>query len=183
MNHWNVTDETLVAAPIDVHQFNNFNEQGELSLNTGFLLGQASPRAQDLFQEWVDCPLELTDLYAGCSKWKYEWAHEQAAFRDYIRHKYNRPGDVLQIPCAEANGSPDYPDGSQPGGEGSNCTGQFLRHYWIDKNLMKRELTDSLMPYMVSRLHESLVQGNLRSGIIDGHEMEFGSIFNSSEFA
>ncbi|QKX63428.1 uncharacterized protein TRUGW13939_10598, partial [Talaromyces rugulosus] len=118
MNHWNITDETLVAAPVDVHQYDNFNDRGEVSLNTGFLLGQASQRIHELFQEWVDCPLELTDFYAGCSTWAYNWAHEQAALRDYIRHKYDRPEDVVEIPCAEANGSPDHPDGSQQGGEG-----------------------------------------------------------------
>jgi hypothetical protein len=178
MNHWNITDQTLIAAPLDVHQFDNFNDRGELSLNTGFLLGQASPRAQELFQEWVDCPTEPNEFYKGCSEWAYNWAHEQAALRDYIRHKYDRPEDIVTIPCPEANGSPDHPDGSQPGGEGSNCTGQFIRHYWMDKDLMKRELIDSIMPYMVSRLHESLTQGGPQSGIVDGHEKELGKIFN-----
>jgi hypothetical protein len=179
MNHWNITDETIVAAPLDVHQFNNFNDRGELSLNTGFLLGQAGPRTQELFKEWLDCPLELTEAYANCSKWAYNWAHEQAAFRDYIHHGFARPEDVVTIPCVEANGSPDNPDGSQAGGEGSNCTGQFVRHYWMDKSLMRREFTDSIMPYVVSRLHESLMQGSPQAGVVYGHDRELGQLFDS----
>lgn len=178
MNHWNITNETLVAASLDVHEFPNFNDRGELALNTGFLLGQASPRTQELFQEWIDCPLELTDAHANCSQWAYNWAHEQAAFRDYIRPKYNRPQEIVVLPCDEANGSPDRPDGGQPGGEGSNCTGEFIRHYWLDKHLMKRELTDSIMPYMVSRLQESLLQGSQQSGVVYGHEQELGKLFD-----
>jgi hypothetical protein len=166
---------------VDVHQYDNFNDRGELSLNTGLLLGQASQRTHELFQEWVDCPLELTDFYAGCSMWAYNWTHEQAALRDYIRHKYDHPEYVVEIPCAEDNGSPDHPDGSQQGGEGYNCTGQFIRHYWMDKNLMKRQFVDAIMPYMVSRMHESLMHGSSQSGIVDGHERELGKIFDVLE--
>jgi hypothetical protein len=151
MNHWGVTNKTLVAMALDVDEATNFNDEGELSLNTGFLIAQQSPRTQEMFDSWLECPQEPESSYYGCNQWFHEWAHEQAAFRDYIRPKFNRSEEIVTIPCNEANGSPEG-----PGKGATNCTGTFARHYWHHKNLVKRELTDGIMPYIVSRLHEQL---------------------------
>lgn len=151
MNHWGVTDKTLIAMALDVDEPGAFNKKGVRSLSTGLVIAQQSARTQEMFDSWLKCPQEPDSYYRGCSHWKHQWAHEQAAFRDYILPLYNHPEDVVTIPCDEANGSPDGP-GMGP----SNCTGTFVRHYWHHKPLVKRALIDGIMPYVVSRLHQEL---------------------------
>lgn len=163
MNHWDVTDKTLIAMAQDVDESNAFSETtGARSLSTGFIIVQQSARTQEMFDSWLQCPQEPDSYYQGCKDWMVDWAHEQAAFRDYIQPLYNGSEEVVTIPCDEANGSPDGP-GNGP----SNCTGAFLRHYWHHKHLVKRELTDGIMPYVTSRLHEELHR--------DPHNIQYAS--------
>ncbi|KAF5242892.1 hypothetical protein FANTH_8477 [Fusarium anthophilum] len=81
MNLWDYRPETLVAMAYDLDWEQDYDPQGNLILNTGFVIAQASQRTQDMFQRWEDCPRSIP----GCDHWKHKWAHEQSAFSYYIR--------------------------------------------------------------------------------------------------
>jgi hypothetical protein len=98
-----------------------------------------------MYKAWAECPSETR--YKGCSKWKLDWAHEQAAFGNYLRYDYDRPNDIRVLPCVEANGAPEAAD---RGG----CKGIFVRHFWIDKGLVAKSLADQVMQYLLPRLHQ-----------------------------
>ncbi|OKL57913.1 hypothetical protein UA08_06441 [Talaromyces atroroseus] len=143
-NHWNITSETLIAMALDPSMDFNKDEHGNVNLNTGFIIAQASPRATEMFNIWEDCVTE--DRYANCSKWRYEWSHEQAAFSNYLRYEYSGESEVISLPCAEANG---YPSRAELG-----CTGEFVRHFWQDKGQTVSALQDAVTQYTTLRLHE-----------------------------
>ena len=144
LNYWNITAETLVAMAIDPDEPQNYDFRGNRLLNTGFVIAQQSKRTQEMYKAWGECPLETR--YENCSKWKFDWAHEQAAFGNYIRYDFDRPEDIKVLPCVEANGAPEA---MNRGG----CKGVFVRHFWVDKQLPLKALTDSVMQYFVPRLH------------------------------
>lgn len=144
MNHWNITKDTMLAMALDPVADYNRDERGNVNLNTGFIIAQAGDRTTQMFNEWEDC---VTDQkYTNCSKWRYEWSHEQAAFSNYLRYEYNRPGEVISLPCAEANG---YPARTELG-----CTGEFVRHYWQEKGATVGALQDAVTQYAALRLHD-----------------------------
>jgi hypothetical protein len=144
LNYWNITAETLVAMAIDPDEPQNYDFRGNRLVNTGFVIAQQSKRTQEMYKAWGECPLETR--YENCSKWKFDWAHEQAAFGNYIRYDFDRPEDIKVLPCVEANGAPEA---MNRGG----CKGVFVRHFWVDKQLPLKALTDSVMQYFVPRLH------------------------------
>ena len=144
LNYWNITAETLVAMAIDPDEPQNYDFRGNRLLNTGFVIAQQSKRTQEMYKAWGECPLETR--YENCSKWKFDWAHEQAAFGNYIRYDFDRPEDIKVLPCVEANGAPEA---MNRGG----CKGVFVRHFWVDKQLPLKALTESVMQYFVPRLH------------------------------
>jgi galactosyl transferase GMA12/MNN10 family len=143
-NHWNITSETLIAMALDPSTEFNKDERGNVNLNTGFIIAQASKRTTEVFNIWEDCVTE--DRFANCSKWRYEWSHEQAAFSNYLRYEYSGESEVIQLPCAEANG---YPSRAELG-----CTGEFVRHFWQDKGQTVSALQDAVTQYTTLRLHE-----------------------------
>lgn len=145
MNYWNMTKETLIMLSLDPDEPQNYDSRGNRYLNTGFVIAQQSPRTQAMFKTWAECPEDKK--YPGCSRWKLEMFHEQAAFGNYIRYEYDRPEDIRVLPCSEANGAPEAVN---RGG----CGGVFVRHYWVDKGLVSRALGDSVMQYWLPRLHQ-----------------------------
>lgn len=150
MNYWNMTKETLVMMSIDPDEPQNYDSKGNRYLNTGFVIAQQSPRTQEMYKSWAECPTEKE--FKGCARWKLDWAHEQAAFGNYIRYKYDRPEDIKVLPCVEANGAPEAAD---RGG----CKGIFVRHFWVNKALVPKNLADSVMQYFVPRLHQMYLAG------------------------
>ncbi|KAF5680500.1 hypothetical protein FCIRC_5818 [Fusarium circinatum] len=115
MNLWDYRPETLVAMAYDLDWEQDYDPQGNLILNTGFVIAQASQRTQDMFQRWEDCPRSIP----GCDHWNHKWAHEQSAFSYYIRYEFNRTHDVINIPCNQANGNEFTLDGN------GECKGVF----------------------------------------------------------
>jgi hypothetical protein len=145
LNYWNMTVDTLAMMSIDPDEPQNYDEKGNRYLNTGFVIAQQSKRTQEMYKAWAECPSETR--YKGCANWKVAWAHEQAAFGNYIRYDYDRPEDIKVLPCVEANGAPEAVN---RGG----CKGTFVRHFWVDKGLLSKGLADQVMQYFLPRLHQ-----------------------------
>lgn len=145
LNYWNMTQDTLAMMSIDPDEPQNYDAKGNRYLNTGFVIAQQSKRTQEMYKAWAECPSE--NRYTGCSRWKLDWAHEQAAFGNYIRYDFDRPDDIRVLPCVEANGAPEAVN---RGG----CKGIFVRHFWVDKGLLSKGLADSVMQYFLPRLHQ-----------------------------
>ncbi|KAH8703180.1 hypothetical protein BGW36DRAFT_312173 [Talaromyces proteolyticus] len=144
-NYWNIREETLLAMALDPDQPFNKDSRGNTNLNTGFIIAQASPRTTEMLNVWEDC---VTDTkFEKCSKWRYEWSHEQAAFSDFMRYEYERGTEVIELACTEANGYPQKAD--------SGCSGEFVRHFWLGKELVADALRDTVSRYMALRLHET----------------------------
>jgi len=145
LNYWNMTDDTLAMMAVDPNEPQNYDDKGNRFLNTGFVIARQSKRTQAMFKAWAECPSETR--YPGCARWKLDWAHEQAAFGNYLRYDFDRPNDIRVLPCAEANGSPDA---EHRGG----CKGIFVRHHWNNKNLVAQDLSDGIMSIFLPRLHQ-----------------------------
>ena len=140
LNYWNMTDDTLAMMSIDPNEPQNYDEKGNRYLNTGFVIARQSKRTQEMYKAWAECPSEKR--YPGCARWKVDWAHEQAAFGNYLRYDFDRPDDIRVLPCVEANGAPEA---ANRGG----CKGVFVRHFWVDKGLVAKNLADSVMQYFL----------------------------------
>ncbi|KAF2635785.1 hypothetical protein P280DRAFT_170571 [Massarina eburnea CBS 473.64] len=157
MNYWNMTSETMVMMAIDPDEPQNYDSRGNRYLNTGFIIAQAGKRTQEMYRDWAECPSDRK--YKGCSRWKLEMFHEQAAFGNYLRYDYDRPEDIKVLPCVEANGAPEA---INRGG----CKGTFVRHYWVDKGLVSKALGDQIMQYFLPRLHQ-MYQQTAPENIVD----------------
>lgn len=125
MDLWDIKDNTLAAMPIDRDHPSNYDSKGQLMWNTGFVITQQSQRTDQMFESWVNCPSD--EEFPGCSFWEYNWAHEQAAFANYIRYQYNASNELIAIPSNDANGSPYIPDNA-------TCGGAFVSDYWHSKD-------------------------------------------------
>lgn len=145
LNYWQMTPDTLAMMSIDPDEPQNYDDKGNRYLNTGFVIAQQSKRTQEMYKNWAECPSETR--YKGCSRWKKDWAHEQAAFGNYLRYDYDRPEDIKVLPCVEANGAPEA---ENRGG----CKGIFVRHFWVNKALLAPAMADSVMQYFLPRLHQ-----------------------------
>lgn len=161
MGHWNITENTLLAATIDIDESSNFDSKGNIYWNTGFIIAQQSERTQEMFTRWEACPTE--EEYEGCSYWKESWAHEQAAFGNYIRYDYNHSGYLQPLPCNEANGSPE------PYGE---CRGVFVRHYWHNKQKTIEELYEQVSSETVNMVHQ-LFHDQIDRFFVDGSNLTY----------
>jgi hypothetical protein len=53
--------------------------------------------------------------------------------------------DVKTLSCAEANG---YPEVAQ-----TTCVGEFVRHYWIYKDLLPAAVEASITQYFLPQVH------------------------------
>jgi hypothetical protein len=141
---WDITPQTLVAMAEDPHSARNSDAKGWVMWNTGFSIAQQSERTQELYQRWLDCPTE-SGRYENCTKWAYDWAHEQAAFANHVRYDYDVNKDIRAISCQDGNGMP----GSHGG---AGCNGVFVRHYWIGKDQTIRDLYELLSEDKVREL-------------------------------
>jgi hypothetical protein len=112
-------------------------------MNTGFIVARQSNRTQDLFHDWNQCPSEAK--YKGCRRWAKDWAHEQAAFSNYVRYDYNSTDDVRVIPCMDGNGAPYIGD--------KKCGGVFVRHHWFHKDYPVKDLRESILDTFMKRIH------------------------------
>ena len=153
LNYWRVGRDVLVAMAEDPDAEHNLDAHRRVNLNSGFIIAQASDNAQKLFADWAECPEEKR--YKGCSRWKNQMFHEQAAFSSHVRYDFldglsvNGTGSkyIHVLPCLEANGIPEVGD--------VGCAGQLVRHYWREKQLTTRELTNSVMGMMTTLLAKS----------------------------
>jgi hypothetical protein len=173
LNYWNMTDDTLAMMSIDPNEPQNYDSRGNRYLNTGFVIARQSKRTQEMYKAWAECPSETK--YKGCARWKQDWAHEQAAFGNYLRYDYDRPDDIRVLPCVEANGAPEA---ANRGG----CKGVFVRHFWVDKNLVAKNLADSVMQYFLPRLHQ-LYLSTASEHIVDakGFKLEGAELIELTE--
>ncbi|KAF4987247.1 hypothetical protein FDECE_15518 [Fusarium decemcellulare] len=156
MNLWDVTPETLVAMAVDLDWKGDYDPQGNLILNTGFVIAQAGQRSQDMFERWEDCPRSIP----GCDHWNFKWAHEQAAFSWYIRYEFNQTNDVKNIPCNHANGNEYAHNGK------CECQGVFVSHNWKNKDKTPELLSRSIMTSLARRVH-SQFQNDIDKLFID----------------
>lgn len=140
---WNIKPETLLAMAEDPNTKGNRDEKDWVLWNTGFIVAQASNRTQELFNAWEDCPTGVQ--HPKCTKWAYNWAHEQSAFGNFIRYDYNTTDELRSIPCGDGNGNPSR--------GGPHCRGIFIRHHWFDKHAPVDELYSMLSDQLIHRLH------------------------------
>ncbi|EEY17147.1 conserved hypothetical protein [Verticillium alfalfae VaMs.102] len=129
---WNITDGTLVAMAEDPNSPVNRDEKGWV---------------------WDECP--TGERFPGCEKWAKEWAHEQAAFGNYIRYAYNTTDDLRVIPCGDGNGAAYLGD--------KKCLGAFVSHFWGHKGVT------------VEYLHKMVAQGLMRNTKDNHHDAVFNA--------
>ncbi|KAJ5095371.1 hypothetical protein NUU61_004727 [Penicillium alfredii] len=149
LNHWEISDKTLIALAEDPSRNVHLDEDGQIELNTGFMIAQSSSRTLEMFEAWESCPDGTR--YKDCSRWKKEWSHEQDAFSDYIRHDFNRPEDIKVITCKEGNRFPGN-------GQDESCEGSFVEHYWQAKDKLPWGVQQSIWQWLVPQLGESFRQ-------------------------
>jgi hypothetical protein len=128
MNYWNFTKETNIAIASDPLSDLNKDSHGNMNLDLGFVLAQNTERTFEIWEGWNNC-LDDSTKFPDCQKWAYNWPAEQGAYSSIIRYKYSEPGDLLIIPCDEANGYPESDTG---------CHGTLnYQHYWLKKDTLK----------------------------------------------
>ncbi|KAF2757899.1 hypothetical protein EJ05DRAFT_485979 [Pseudovirgaria hyperparasitica] len=151
LNRWNVTKETSMTMALDPDDPPNHDVHGRLHDNAGFIVAQNLPRTHDLLKTWAACPDEPSPEFENCARWKHPWPAEQAAFAEYIRTIYNEPNDLNEIPCDEANGTPDF----TPNGEFQHgCKGKFVRHHTLSKDAIKETIQNGHMGVIMGRMHQ-----------------------------
>ncbi|KAJ5084851.1 hypothetical protein NUU61_009430 [Penicillium alfredii] len=156
MNHWGMTDETVIALPDDVS--GGWEDvYGNRGMNTGFCITQQAPSTRDLFERWITCPDETR--YPECSKYKEDGLKEQSAFIDFIRHDYNG-SEIVTIPCTEAMGYPGQKEGD------GECTGDFVQHFTTWKDGVGTAVQHSVMQYFMERVHKQF-HGEFNDIVVD----------------
>lgn len=137
LNYWKIEPQhsiTMALDPWDPEQPQyNSDRFNRTYTNTGFMVVQNNENIMPILKAWHECPDDTR--YKGCSEWKQPKFHEQSAFGEYIRYDFEEY--VKELPCAEANGF--------PGVQVSNCQGRFIRHYWFDKHLVKKDFRENMM--------------------------------------
>ncbi|KAF2744762.1 hypothetical protein M011DRAFT_479522 [Sporormia fimetaria CBS 119925] len=137
LNYWDIQPHHSITMALDPWdpkepQYNS-DRFNRTYTNTGFMVVQNNKYTQEILRAWHECPEDTR--YANCSEWKKPKFHEQSAFGEFVRYDYEKY--IKELPCAEANGF--------PGVTVSNCQGRFIRHYWFDKSLVKRDFADNIM--------------------------------------
>jgi hypothetical protein len=132
--HWNITqDELALLYPEPVLSWvAGLDSRGRTALNAGIMIVQNTPQTQELLSRWMNCP--TSDMYPGCHDLVNEWPAEQGAFNEYVR--YDFLDRVHEIPCNEAHGYP---------GVSIGCYGTLLRHYTLDKMLVRGAVDDAAL--------------------------------------
>ncbi|KAF1943292.1 hypothetical protein EJ02DRAFT_453387 [Clathrospora elynae] len=170
-NRWGIKKgETSMALPWDTEQFRrnisiSTDSKGLRVLNTGFVVAQNSPTTLELLEAWRDCTSETR--YPGCSRWRYEWSHEQRAFSEYVRYDFNKTAEtVISIPCDDAVGWPgfrkDMNKPNKPNEDVSDCNGNFVRHYTLGKSRVKDAGAGSVMQ-VLSEVLQNNIMANQRT--------------------
>lgn len=162
-NRWGIQPHTSMALPWDTEELRDNvsisrDSKGLRVLNTGFVVAQNSEITRDLLEKWRDCTTE--ERYEGCATWKQAWSHEQRAFSEYIRYDYNKtPETVVSIPCDDAVGWPGFKAEVDPVNPGiSDCNGNFVRHYTLDKNKAKVSGANGIAQVIGNVLQKSLIK-------------------------
>jgi hypothetical protein len=148
LNRWNITTSTslaMVGEPIA--DYNNDAAHGRTNLNAGFVIAQDLPRTQEILKAWAGCP-ENDAKYPNCSRWRWNWPAEQAAFSEYIRYEFNGTNDIKTIDCNDANGYP---------ASHTECQGTFLRHHWGGKERIKDAVAESVLTGVMGRIRGELI--------------------------
>ncbi|KAJ4419221.1 hypothetical protein N0V85_001099 [Neurospora sp. IMI 360204] len=167
LNYWKIDDKVMVAMAEDPDAEINRDLKGNLNVNTGFIIAQASENTQRMFKDWAECPNETR--YKGCARYKDVIFHEQAGFSSHVRYNFldgltieEEPGKSMLrvLPCNEANGIPEK--------KHMGCSGQLVRHYWGGKSLTKREFKENVMNAMLPLLLQSAFKGgDATSAVVD----------------
>ncbi|KAF2877669.1 hypothetical protein BDV95DRAFT_481826 [Massariosphaeria phaeospora] len=160
-NRWGITEQTSMSMPWDTVEatpdggtYSN-DSKGVLVLNTGFMVVQNANLTMEMLQAWKDCTTETR--YPGCGRWKEEWSHEQRAFSEYIRYDFNPTGkNIVAIPCDEAMGWPGMLEDNE-NRITSNCSGQFIRHHTLKKNMAKTSGAETVMEALAQIVQKSLL--------------------------
>lgn len=155
LNRWNVTKETSFTMAIDPDDPPNHDVHGRVNDNAGFIVAQNLPRTHEMLRAWHKCPDEPSDTYKDCGRWKYPWPAEQAAFAEYIRYNFDGPNDVHEIPCDEANGTPDFTPWEQ---FQHGCKGRFVRHHTLSKAMIKESVVNAHLGVLMGRVHEEFLK-------------------------
>ena len=137
LNYWQIEERhsiTLALDPWEKERPHQNADRFDRALgNTGFMIIQNNNMTMEILKAWHECPDNVR--YAGCSRWKNPMFHEQSAFGEFIRYDY--PTFIKELECRDANGS--------PGVEVSQCKGEFVRHFWLDKGRVKSEFAENVM--------------------------------------
>lgn len=125
MNYWSISPHNnSLALPYDPNEQHNLDRFGNLFLNTGFMIMQNNKKTYEIFKDWDACPDE-GGKHPDCVEFRERkgWQPtDQGGFGTFIRYDY--ADDILELPCAEANGFPEH---------GSECKGEFIKHVWLGK--------------------------------------------------
>ncbi|KAF2834713.1 hypothetical protein M501DRAFT_999960 [Patellaria atrata CBS 101060] len=168
LNYWRISPQISAALALDPPLKVNDDVHGHTMLNTGFVIFQNNEKTREIVKDWEECPTDTK--YPTCSNWTYKWAHEQSAFSNFIR--YDHPENVMELPCAEANGAPQA---KHMGG----CTGTFVQHFWVNKDLVPSMVAKSIMNVLMDRLHGQYLD-NVKEIYVEGSNATY-SIAASKE--
>lgn len=168
LNLWNVRKDTRLAMAEDPNSPINRDAKGWVLWNTGFVIAQQSERTDEILQAWEECPTDAR--FPGCRRWARDWAHEQAAFGNYVRYAYNTTDELRAIPCMDGNGAPYIGD--------KKCGGVFVSHHWGRKKMTVTNLHELVSKVLLRHLQDGRndlvfdafvhpVQGHLNKALND----------------
>lgn len=137
LNYWKIEPQHSITMALDpwdpLDPATNSDRFNRTYTNTGFMVVQNNAHIMEILKAWHECPEDKR--YKGCSEWKLPKFHEQSAFGEFVRYDYEQY--IKELPCAEANGF--------PGVSVSSCQGKFVRHYWFEKQLIKKDFSENMM--------------------------------------
>lgn len=142
LSHWGWDwEKTQILVALDPDKPRN-RLNGVLAANTGFMVVKNTTRVADSLAAWWKCPEEIE----GCARWagrtESQLYTDQGAWNEFIRPTLNVPGELLLLPCSQANGNPSS----------FGCTGEHVRHYWMNK----RRVIPALHAFVLAGLAEAM---------------------------